>query len=85
MDRDTHVYHYLILIFGLLASFFFFLFFRQNPSYQIISALGGCVFYSIWGILHGLLEERLNLHIALEYITLSLFVFALFFVSLSLK
>lgn len=85
MDKETHIYHYLFLIFGLLASFFFFINFRQNPGYQMLSALAGCVFYSVWGIMHGFLEQRINWHVALEYITLSLFVFALFFVSISLK
>jgi len=85
MDRSTHLYHYLFLTFGLLASFFFFLYFSQNPTYQLLSALAGCVFYSAWGIIHGLLEQRLNKHVAFEYISLSLFVFALLFVSVSLK
>ncbi|PIS22055.1 hypothetical protein COT50_04035 [candidate division WWE3 bacterium CG08_land_8_20_14_0_20_41_10] len=83
MDKSTHLYHYLFLVFGLLASLFFFLYFK-NPAYQTVSALAGCVFYSAWGIIHGLLEQRLNKHVAFEYISLSVFVFALLFVSLSL-
>lgn len=43
------------------------------------------MFYTSWGIIHGLIEERLNWHIAFEYITMSLFVFALLFASLMLK
>jgi len=84
MDRSSHLYHYLILAFGLLSSFFFFLYFYQNPTYQMVSAFFGCVFYSSWGIIHGLLEQRLNRHVMFEYISLSLFVFAMLFVSISL-
>jgi len=84
MDKSAHLYHYLVLIFGLLSSFFFFLYFRQNPTYQMLGAFAGCVFYSGWGIIHGLLEQRLNRHVAFEYISLSLFVFAMLFVSISL-
>jgi hypothetical protein len=51
----------------------------------MISAFSGCVFYSVWGIIHGLLEQRLNRHVAFEYISLSIFVFAMLFVSVSVK
>jgi len=85
MSKSAHLYHYLLLAFGLLVSLFFFLNFRQNPTYQMTSALFGCLFYSFWGIMHGFLEQRLTWHIAFEYITLSLFVFSLLFISVSLK
>ena len=84
MDKSSHLYHYLFLASGLLTSFFFFLYFNQNPVYQMLSALAGCAFYCTWGIIHGLLEQRLNRHIAFEYISLSLFVFAVLFVSIVL-
>ncbi len=85
MGKSAHFLYYLILIFGLLTCFFFFMYYRNNPTSQMWAGFAGCFFYSAWGIIHGLLEERLNGHIAFEYITLSLFVFALLFVSLSLK
>jgi hypothetical protein len=85
MSSQAHFTHYLVLVFGLLACLFFFLYFRNNPTYQMGCAVAGCVFYSAWGIIHGLLEERMSWHIAFEYITLSLFVFALLFVSISLR
>jgi len=73
------------LTFGLLTALFFFLYFAHNPTYQMMSAAAGCVFYSAWGIMHGLLEQRLNKHVAFEYISLALFVFAMLFVSVTLK
>jgi len=85
MDKSTHLTHYLILVLGLSVCFFLFLFFRNDPNHQLWDAFAGCVFYSAWGIIHGLLEQRLNRHIAFEYITLALFVFALLYASLSLR
>ncbi|MBU0650032.1 hypothetical protein KKG63_02425 [Patescibacteria group bacterium] len=85
MDKNSHITHYLVLILGLLTCFFLFMLFRNQPVSQMWVAAAGSVFYSTWGIMHGLLEQRLNRHIAFEYIVLSLFVFALLFISLSLK
>lgn len=85
MDKATHLTHYLVLILGLLTCFFFFIFFKNDPNHQIWVAFAGCAFYSAWGIIHGLLEHRLNRHVAFEYITLALFVFALLYTSLSLR
>lgn len=85
MDKSSHLYHYLVLILGLSLSLVFFFYFRQNPPYQLLGMVCGCIFYSAWGIIHGLSEQRMSWHVALEYITLSLFVFALFFVTVSLK
>jgi|GEM_PF-5519763 hypothetical protein len=82
--NTTHLYHYLVLVLGLLACFLLFLYFGGNPTYQLASALAGCVFYSAWGIIHGLTEQRLNRHIAFEYLALALFGFAVLFVSVAL-
>ncbi len=85
MDKGAHITHYLILVLGLLICFLLFMLFRNDPNRQLWTAFAGCVFYSLWGIIHGLLEQRLNKHIAFEYVTLALFVFALLYASLSLR
>jgi len=85
MSKTAHLYHYLGLIFGLAVSLFLFLYFNQNHMYQLAAAAFGCVFYGVWGIMHGLAEQRLTKHVAFEYVALALFVFALVFVSISLK
>lgn len=85
MNDTKHLTHYFVLITGLLITFVLFLLFRNDPNHQLIIGSAGCLFYALWGIIHGLSEHRLNKHVAFEYISMSLFVFALIYVSLSLR
>jgi hypothetical protein len=41
-------------------------------------------FYLLWSIAHHFFEERLNLHIFLEYLSISLFVFIILLTASSL-
>jgi len=85
VTENSHITHFLLLILGLATCLFFFMYFRQNTLYQMVFATIGCLYYSLWGIMHGRLEQRLNRHIALEYIAVSAFILSLIFVAVSFK
>lgn len=75
-------YIFIVLYFGFLIYFF------QNLSYipnsRIIFAASLPIFYLLWSVAHHLFEERLNLHIFLEYLSISLFVFIILLTASSL-
>ena len=81
--QDHHLSHYVILITGLVVFGVAFFFLRFNFVYQMVATSLVSIFYCAWGILHHHIEGRLNKLIVLEYISFSVFIFALVFLALN--
>lgn len=75
---------YAILFFGVISFAFTFWYVGNNNIFRILLTAGAAVFYSLWGIIHHLIEHRLSLEIALEYILISFFVFLLVLTALNI-
>ena len=84
MGDTKHLVHYLVLIFGLLSCFFFFLLLRYNPTYQFYAVCAAVVWYLFWGIVHHYLENRVSIPIILEYLLVGGLVVLLFALMLNL-
>ncbi len=81
-QHPRHFLHLAILFGGTSVICILFYVFRHIPSYQVITALTGSIFYSAWGIIHHAIEGRLTSIIAIEYILLSLLAFVVIFTAL---
>ena len=75
MNYKKHLFEYTFIgiYFGFLLYFFQYLTFSPYSSYIFSASLPA--FYLLWSLLHHYFEERLNLNIFLEYLSISLFVF----------
>jgi hypothetical protein len=75
MNLKKHFIEYIFII----LYFSFLIYFFQNlsnvPNARFIFAASLPTFYLVWAVAHHLFEERLKLHIFLEYLSISLFVF----------
>lgn len=75
MNLRKHIieYSFIAIYFGILIYFF------QNLGDSFFSKLvfAGALplFYLLWSVVHHYFEDRLTLHIFLEYLSISLFVF----------
>lgn len=81
-EHERHLAEYIILFtgFGVLSVMLYL--FRYNREYLIMTAGGGSIFYSFWGLVHHAMEGRLTKSVALEYILISLLVFVLLYTAL---
>lgn len=75
---------YSVLLIGVLVFAFLFFYVGNDATLRIVITALAAVFYSLWGIVHHMLEGRFNLEIALEYILISFFVFLLVLTALSI-
>lgn len=85
MHEEKHVKHYLLLVVGIFVVAILFVFFKYNLEVQSILAFIGSLYYILWGIIHHIIERRITKLIALEYILVGVFVFALIFTALRLS
>lgn len=74
----SHLIHYIYLVLGLLVSSILFFLLRYNIFYQFYAAVGGVVYYVLWGLLHHYIEDRVNFHIISEYVLIGGIVILLF-------
>lgn len=82
--KDSHIFHYITLVLGLLIFLIALIFFEYNTFHiQIVLGLAS-LFYFCWGIMHHAVEGRLTKHIVLEYLLFSLLVFIIATVALQL-
>jgi hypothetical protein len=85
MKIKTHKFiEYTILFLGVVLFAFFFWRLGKNTFPRILITALAAIFYSLWGIIHHLLEHRLTVEIALEYILISFFVFLLVLTALNI-
>ncbi|OGC47215.1 hypothetical protein A2886_01035 [candidate division WWE3 bacterium RIFCSPHIGHO2_01_FULL_42_13] len=82
--KDKYLLHFAILLFGILVSAFFFVYFRFNSTAQAVVAGMGCIYYIGWGIIHHAVRGRLSRLIALEYILVGSLIFLLLLTSITL-
>jgi hypothetical protein len=82
-DKERHKIEYIVL--GLLLCLYLglFIYFRFDKGVLLLLSGLISITYSLWGIIHHVLESRLTNLIALEYILYGFFVFSLLFVVLS--
>jgi len=73
-----------ILTIGLGLVVFFMYFFRFDKNAQLITGAVGCIYYTVWGIIHHALKERLSMAIFFEYVLFGLVVFLLLLLSFTL-
>jgi hypothetical protein len=66
-------YIFIFLYFSFLIYFFNNL--SLNSNARLIFAASLPTFYLLWAVAHHFFEERLKLHVFLEYLSISLFVF----------
>ncbi len=83
MKKNYKILEYSVLFFGLIAFVSLFVYYRFDKSAEIKIMAMAAGFYALWGMLHHLLEDRLTLDIAIEYLLIGFFVFLLVFTSLS--
>jgi len=84
MSTKSHkLIEYTVLLLGVVVFAFLFWTYRAHNTERIIIIGATAIFYSLWGIFHHLLEKRLTLEIALEYILISFFTFLLVLIALS--
>lgn len=81
--KGYKIIEFTVLLLGATLFFVLFWVFRHDRITMIKLAGVAAVFYSMWGIFHHLVEDRLSLDIVLEYILISIFVFMLVFTALS--
>ena len=60
--RDKFSLHLFYLFIGLASSAFFIFYFKYNETIQLVSALLGCIYYVVWGIMHHAARERVSAH-----------------------
>jgi hypothetical protein len=83
-QKNLHLLHYLALYVGLSVILVLFIVFRHNYTTQLILAAVGSVYYMLWGIIHHVLEKRINRLLVLEYILFGLLAFVLVYTALNL-
>jgi len=75
MSFKKHLVEY-IFIFMYFSFLIYFFNYLGNSNYaRYIFAASLPTFYLLWAMAHHMFEERLKLHIFLEYLSISLFVF----------
>lgn len=82
--RDKFTLHLFYLFVGVATSAFFIFYFKYNTAIQLASALLGCIYYIVWGIMHHASTERLNRLIVLEYVLFGSLIFLLLLVALTI-
>lgn len=70
--------HYFILLLILLVGFFGFWFFRYFRQMQLLAVLFTCIAYVFWGVIHHYFEGNLHEKIIIEYISVSVLGFMIF-------
>lgn len=81
--RGYKIIEYTILILGIVVFGVLFFQFRFDRSAELILMAMAAIFYAFWGMVHHMIEERLTVEIALEYILIGFFVFLLVLTALS--
>ena len=81
--NEKELIEYIILFLGLLTFFILLVVFRYEAFALRMVALLGSLFYIVWGIIHHAADDRLTLNVVLEYVSISILVFLLFFFVLS--
>ena len=75
--EDYHVWHYLVLVLGLVTFFSLLYIFSYSTPISLIISFFGSLFYVLWGIIHHALEKRVYKEIVLEYVLIGIFMFLL--------
>jgi hypothetical protein len=75
MSIKKHLIEYVFIIIYFSFLIYFFQNLGSSPSARYIFAASLPTFYLLWAVAHHLFEERLKLHVFLEYLSISLFVF----------
>lgn len=75
MNFKKHLVEYIFILLYFSFLIFFFQNLSSNPNSRIIFSASLPIFYLLWAVAHHFFEERLKLHIFLEYLSISLFVF----------
>lgn len=81
--NEKELIEYIILFLGLITFFILLVIFRYEAFALRMVALLGSLFYIVWGIIHHAADDRLTLSVILEYVSISILVFLLFFFVLS--
>jgi len=76
-EIERHLMEYLVLLVGLLLFSILFWYFSYNRSIQIAITGLASISYVLWGIIHHVVEGRLNRQVAMEYILVGTLVFLL--------
>ncbi len=82
--KDKEFLQYFYLFVGAAISAFFIFYFKYDKVIQLLSALLGCIYYVVWGIMHHASRERLNRLIILEYILFGSLIFLLLLAALTI-
>lgn len=82
-QKSYKLIEYTVLLLGVVVFAVFFWTYKAHNTERMVITGAAAIFYSLWGILHHLLEKRLTLEIALEYILISFFTFLLVLIALS--
>jgi hypothetical protein len=80
--QERDLIEHIVLLVGLAVFFCLLFIFRYDRLTLKIVALLGSMFYVGWGIIHHLIDGRLNRKVLLEYIFMGSFVFLLFYLVL---
>jgi len=75
MSLKKHLIEYIFIFLYFSFLIYFFQNLGSSPNARFIFAASLPTFYLLWAVAHHLFEERLKLHVFLEYLSISLFVF----------
>jgi hypothetical protein len=75
MSIKKHLVEYIFIILYFSFLIYFFQNLTSNIYARYIFAASLPTFYLLWAVVHHFYEERLKLHVFLEYLSISLFVF----------
>ncbi len=81
--KGYKIIEHTVLVLGIIVIGILFYQFRFDKSALIVLMAIAAIFYSFWGMVHHLIEERLTVDVALEYILIGLFVFILVLTAIS--
>lgn len=82
MKPSIHTMHFIILILILLGSAGAFLLLQGNHTSQLIVGVLTAVSYTLWGIIHHMLQKDLHTKIVVEYILMGAIAIVLLFIVL---
>ncbi len=81
-SQKTEIAHYLVLFCGLMFFAVMAYFYRLDPSVQFLMFFAATAFYTLWGVIHHYLENRLTWAVVAEYLFFAFIVFFLVVLSL---
>jgi hypothetical protein len=59
-------------------------YFKFDKPAQLVFGMLGCIYYTVWGIIHHALKERLSASVVLEYILFGFLAFLLLLLAFTL-